>query len=367
MSEDRRDRRGDDGGRDRRDRGVDRRDDRGADRRGREAGRRDERGRPRRDDRDVRDRRGGDRREERGRRAHERGGREGREGDRPRRREDERAPRYREPEVPEGIEARQLDKALRSELLTLSKDNADGTARHLVAAGLAVEEEDLDTALAHAQAAARRAGRVAGVRETLGVVHYRRGEWAKALSEFRTARRLSGQDHLLPLIADTERGLGRPERALELAASPEAGRLDPAGRIEMAIVVSGARVDMGQTAAAVQHLRDLVRHGSPRAPWAARLRYAYAAALEADGRGEEAQEWFAQAAQADAGGETDAAELLGLPSEPEIIDLGGDESDEDGAGRAGEVHARRTAGGGGDGDDGGDDDGGDDDGDEPAR
>ena len=227
--------------------------------------------------------------------------------------------------MPEGVEARQLDKELRSELLTLSKDNAEGTARHLVAAGLAVAEDDLDAALAHAQAAARRAGRVAGVRETLGVVHYRRGEWAKALAEFRTARRLSGLDHLLPLMADAERGLGRPERALELAASPEARRLAPAELIEMAIVVSGARADMGQTAAAVQHLRDLVRKGSPKAPWAARLRYAYAAALEADGREDEAQEWYAQAARLDAEGETDAAELVGLDVEPELIDLGGDE------------------------------------------
>ncbi|AXH95059.1 tetratricopeptide repeat protein [Ornithinimicrobium avium] len=227
------------------------------------------------------------------------------------------------------MDARQLDKAMRQELLTLSKDNADGTARHLVAAGLAVAEDDLDAALEHAQAASRRAGRVAGVRETLGVVHYRRGEWAKALAEFRTARRLSGSDHLLPLMADAERGLGRPERALELAATPEARRLPPAELIEMAIVVSGARADMGQTAAAVQHLRELVRKGSPKAPWAARLRYAYAAALEADGHEDEAQEYYAQAAHLDADGETDAAEVLGLDVAPELIDLGDDEDPDD--------------------------------------
>lgn len=226
-----------------------------------------------------------------------------------------------EPEVPEDIEAGQLDKVLRSELLTLSKDNADGTARHLVAVGRALDAEDLDAALAHAQAAAKRAGRVAGVRETLGVVHYRRGEWAKALAEFRTARRLSGLDHLLPLMADTERGLGRPERALDLAATPEARRLPPAELVEMAIVVSGARVDLGQTAAAAQHLRDLARAGSPKAPWAARLRYAYAAALEADGQQEEARDWYARAAEVDPTGETDAAVVLGLEDDPELIDL----------------------------------------------
>lgn len=240
--------------------------------------------------------------------------------------------------MPEDIEAGQLDKVLRSELLTLSKDNAEGTARHLVAVGRALDAEDFDAALAHAQAAAKRAGRVAGVRETLGVVHYRRGEWSKALAEFRTARRLSGMDHLLPLMADTERGLGRPERALDLAATPEAARLPAAERVEMAIVVSGARIDLGQTAAAVQHLRDLARAGSPKAPWAARLRYAYAAALQADGREEEAREWYARAAEVDPTGETDAAVLLGLDDDPELIDLaeGADGEDEapDGAGQA---------------------------------
>lgn len=235
--------------------------------------------------------------------------------------------RVREPEVPEDIEAGQLDRVLRAELRTLSKDNADGTARHLVAVGRALDAEDFDTALAHAQAAAKRAGRVAGVRETLGVVHYRRGEWAKALAEFRTARRLSGLDHLLPLMADTERGLGRPERALDLASSPEAARLAPAERVEMAIVVSGARVDLGQTAAAVQHLRDLARAGSPAAPWAARLRYAYAAALEADGQPGEAQEWYRRAAEVDDAGDTDVAQRLGN-DDPEILDLGDGELDE---------------------------------------
>lgn len=307
--------RGRDGERGRGDRDRGRRDERGG------GGRRDDR--PRRDDDRPRRFRDDDRR-----RSVRDDDRPRRDEDRPRRpRDDDRPPRPRDPEIPEDVEARQLDKGLRSELLTLSKDNADGTARHLVAAGLAVAEDDLDAALAHAQAASRRAGRVAGVRETLGVVHYRRGEWAKALAEFRTARRLSGLDHLLPLMADAERGLGRPERALELAASPEAGRLAPAELIEMAIVVSGARADMGQTAAAVQHLRDLVRKGNPKAPWAARLRYAYAAALEADGRDDEAQEWYSQAARLDAEGETDAAELLGLDVEPELIDLGDDDED----------------------------------------
>lgn len=275
--------------------------------------------------------RGGPRREDRGG-GHEDAARDWKE--RPR--------RVPEPEIPEDIEAGQLDKVLRAELRTLSKDNADGTARHLVAVGRALDAEDFDLALAHAQAAAKRAGRVAGVRETLGVVHYRRGEWSKALGEFRTARRLSGQDHLLPLIADTERGLGRPERALELGAGPEVRRLPAAEQIEMAMVVSGARLDMGQTAAAVQSLRELVLAGKSTSAWAARLRYAYAAALEADGQDDEAQRWYASAAELDETGDTDARERLGYEVEPEVVDLLEGEETDDEQGQGG-VDARREA------------------------
>lgn len=223
-----------------------------------------------------------------------------------------------------------LDRALRAELRTLSKENAEGVGGHLVMVGRYLDAEDFDQALAHAEAASRRAGRVPVVRETLGLVHYRRGEWGKALTEFRTARRMSGTHHLLPLMADCERGLGRPERALELAATPEARTLAPAEQVELAIVVAGARGDLGQHAAAVLGLKDLAHRGSGREPWAARARYAYAAALEADGRQDEAALWFERAADADESGETDAAEMLGLADEPLVIDLVGDDDVESG-------------------------------------
>ncbi|MGB3763533.1 MAG: tetratricopeptide repeat protein [Ornithinimicrobium sp.] len=193
----------------------------------------------------------------------------------------------------------------------MSKENAEGVARHLLAVSECLENEDFDRGLAHAQTAVRRAGRVPIVREMLGVVHYRRGEWAKALSEFRTARRMSGSHHLLPLIADTERGLGRPERAIELGQSREVGTLAAAERMELAVVVSGARLDLGQTSAAVQSLREAVSATRDTDAWAARVFYAYADALRADGKSEEAQRFLKRAAATDQFHETDAAERLG--------------------------------------------------------
>ncbi|WP_298749696.1 lipopolysaccharide assembly protein LapB [uncultured Serinicoccus sp.] len=259
-------------------------------------------------------------------------------------RSDVRRPtRIPEPPLPEDADAGGLDRSLRSELRTLSKENAEGVGGHLVMVGRLLDAEDYELALAHAEAAARRAGRVAGVRETLGVVYYRRGEWAKALAEFRTARRLSGSQHLLPLMADVERGLGRPERAVELAASPEAARLAAAEQVELAIVVTGARADLGQHAAAVQHIERLARASTARQPWAARVRYAYASALEGAGRVDEAQEWYASAAEVDVNGETDAAERLGTSDEAWVVDLGDDDPVE-GTDRSGAGTASRHAG-----------------------
>lgn len=210
------------------------------------------------------------------------------------------------------------------ELRTLSKENAEGVAQHLVASALALEG-DTELALAHAQTAARRAGRVPAVREALGLVHYRRGEFNDGLREFRTARRLSGSNHLLPYMVDCERGLGRLQRALDLAASPEAKTLAEDDNIELAIVVSGVRRDLGQPDAALMGLRLPALKRAKQQPWAARLLYAYAEALLASGDEDGAQDWFGRAAAADQNQETDAAERLGELQGVSIEDLGPEE------------------------------------------
>jgi hypothetical protein len=111
-------------------------------------------------------------------------------------------------------------------------------------------------------------------------------------------------------MVDCERGLGRQERALELAMSPEARTLAVEDRVELAIVISGIRRDLGQLEAAQQALEIPQLKGSGRKPWSARLSYAYAEALLALGRDDDARDWFARAADADDELETDAAERL---------------------------------------------------------
>jgi tetratricopeptide (TPR) repeat protein len=207
------------------------------------------------------------------------------------------------------VSAQDLDRDIRAELRGLSPINADVVARRLVMATRLLED-DPESAYRHALAAQRSAGRVGVVREAVGLAAYAAGHYAEALAELRAARRITGSSSYLPVMADCERGVGRPEKALALAGSTEAGRLDPAGRVEMRIVAAGARRDLGQADAAVVTLQgpDLV----PRrpAPWTARLRYAYADALLAAGRGQEALDWFRRAADVDTSGDTDAADRV---------------------------------------------------------
>ena len=199
------------------------------------------------------------------------------------RRRDEapRTPRFVAPEIPDDVTAAQLDRAVRGRLRTLSKDNADGVARHLVMAGVLLDS-DPELAYEHAQAAVRRAGRVDVVREAAGLAAYRTGRYAEALSELRTVRRLNGSSDHLAVMADCERGLGRPERAIALAASPEAVELGEEPAVELAIVVSGARLDLGESEAA---LAVLATPAVRRAKGLLRVRVAQAraAALSASG------------------------------------------------------------------------------------
>lgn len=111
-------------------------------------------------------------------------------------------------------------------------------------------DEDPELAYEHAQAAVRRAGRVDVVREAAALAAYATGRYAEALREIRTVRRLSGQDEHRALEADCERGLGRPDRALTVIAQAPPG-LPVAQRAELAMVEAGARMDLGDTEAAL--------------------------------------------------------------------------------------------------------------------
>ncbi|WP_225437349.1 hypothetical protein [Arthrobacter sedimenti] len=164
-----------------------------------------------------------------------------------------RPDRERSPEIDADVKGDELDRVTRAQVRNLEERSAEWVAKHLVMAGRLIDFEP-ELAFQHALAASRRGGRLAAVREAVGLTAYAAGHYGEALREFRTFRRISGSNVHLPVMADCERGLGRPDRALDLARSEEAESLDAAGKAELAMVVSGARADLGQLDAAVAAL-----------------------------------------------------------------------------------------------------------------
>jgi hypothetical protein len=229
-----------------------------------------------------------------------------------------RADRGRSPEIDQDVTGEELDKVTRAQLRILDSRNNEWVSKHLVMAGRLIDFEP-ELAFEHALAASRRGGRLACVREAVAMTAYAAGNYAEALRELRTYRRISGSNVHLPLMADCERGLGRPDKALDLIKSEEAETLDTAGKVELAIVESGARGDLGELDAALSVLEipqlDMNRAYS----YSPRLFRAYAMVLRAADRKVEAKKWEHQAVVAE--------EALGLDDSTDsiIVDLGGDE------------------------------------------
>ncbi|RCG27749.1 hypothetical protein DTL70_03365 [Streptomyces diacarni] len=241
--------------------------------------------------------------------------------------------------IDEDVTGEELDKDVKQELKSLPKTLAEDVARNLVMVARLLDE-DPERAYAYAKVALRLASRVPSVREAAGFAAYAVEKYAEALAEFRAARRMTGLQHLWPVMADCERGLGRPEKALAMAGEPEVRQLDKAGQVEMRLVAAGARRDMGQADAAVVTLQSPELASTSVQPWTARLRYAYADALLEVGREDEAREWFAKALEADQSGVTDASDRLAELDGVEFIDaLDGDKDGED------QADAEGTAGG----------------------
>jgi len=230
------------------------------------------------------------------------------------------------PDLPEGVSWTDLDDAVRAQLRDMPLTLAERVGGHLAAAGVLLEA-DPDLAYEHAQTARRLAQRVGAVREAAGLTAYATGRWAEAIAELRAFRRFTGSPVHLPIIADCERALGHPDRALDIAADPAAADLPPAVALELLLVEAGARRDLGQPEAALRLLDVAALRASGRPAWLPRLRYAYADALLALGRRDEARSWFAQAADVDPSGATDAADRVLELDGTVFVDLSTDEDD----------------------------------------
>jgi tetratricopeptide (TPR) repeat protein len=232
--------------------------------------------------------------------------RDDRRDDRPR---SEDQARYDGPTLDESITGKELDRNIAQQLRGLPEKLAARVARHLVAAGQLMDE-DPKTAYQHTLAARARAARIAVVREACGEAAYAAGEFADALSELRAAKRMNGSQEYVAVMADCERALGRPDRALALTRNPAVADMPADLKAEVTIVEAGARRDLGEIDAALRTLENAPLRSQSRADWVVRLRYAYADTLLAAGRTEDAVEWFHRTVAIDGEEITDAEERV---------------------------------------------------------
>ena len=182
-----------------------------------------------------------------------------------------------------------LSKDDRLRLRGLSKEHAENIGLHILAA-YALEETDPQGALAHAKWAARQASRIDLARETLALVAYRQGDYKLALKEFRTAHRMNGYSDYLPFIADCERGLGNPRKAIEEATSEEGSQLQGESKAEMFLVYAGALGDLGLWDKAIETVQALVKARGLSGDYRMRAVQAEQNFLEQAGRSQEALE-----------------------------------------------------------------------------
>lgn len=195
------------------------------------------------------------------------------------------------------MRAKDLHPAARNELKTMQEDVQDRVARHLAMVASLIDD-DPELAHQHAISASRRAGRIPVARETLAITAYRTGDYGLALRELRTYRRLTGSNAHIALMIDCERGLGRPQKALETGAEANRSELDREERVQIAIAMSGARLDLGQTQQALFELEIPELNPERAYSWSPDLFAAYATVLEDLGRDSEAKTWFARADRA---------------------------------------------------------------------
>lgn len=192
-----------------------------------------------------------------------------------------------EPKMPKGIEWSMLSTDDRERLRGLSKEHAENIGLHILAA-YTLEERDPELALEHAKWVAHQASRIDFARETLAFVAYRQGDYKLALREFRTASRMNGFLDYLPFIADCERGMGEPKKAIETAMSDDAKYLRGESKAEMFLVYAGALGDLELWNKAIEIVHTLGRSKGLAGEYRMRAVQAEQYFLEQAGRSDEA-------------------------------------------------------------------------------
>ncbi len=217
----------------------------------------------------------------------------------PRRRGREPVPK---PEIPKGIRS-DVPGSVWKELKGTAPAPPE-VAKALTIAGDALTDGDLDRALKYLRWAKSEAGRSSAVREALGIALYHAEDYASALSELQTYRRLSGRSDQNHLIADCLRATDRgPAKVGEVVQDMDPER-DGMDRFAEGVIVwasalaDGDDVEGGRTVLR-QLLEEIDADEEPVPEYAVRLWYVAGDLAERSGAAEQARRWFARIAKLD--------------------------------------------------------------------
>jgi len=240
-------------------------------------------------------------------------------------RDDRRLPEDLNEPVFDDYDERDLPVGVRAELKGVAPATAHTIGGHLLMVGQLIDS-DPALALAHAQAAKRRGGRLQVVREAVAESAYAAGEYKLAHGEYQALYRMTSDANFVPVMADCQRAMGRPAAAIELLSGVDPATLNSDQRVEAVLVAAGARQDLGQAEEAQRLLRTAISSRRGGRIGQARLRFMYASMLEAAGQVEASHTWYEASAELDPAGDGRRRldELSGKPVGDDIIDPGED-------------------------------------------
>lgn len=228
--------------------------------------------------------------------------------ERARRAEGALPPRHRgrrvppKPDIPAEVRS-DVPGSVWKELKGTAKDPAE-VAKALTIAGDAMAEGDLERALTYLRWAKSEAGRSSAVREALGIALYHAGDYAGALSELQTYRRLSGRTDQNHLLADCLRATGRePAKVGEAVQEMDPDRDELDRFVEGVIIWASALADAGDVEGGRAVLRQLLEEieidVEDVPAYAVRLWYVAGDLAERSGAAAQARRWFQRVATVD--------------------------------------------------------------------
>ena len=176
-------------------------------------------------------------------------------------------------------------------------------------AAAAFQADDLDEAIRLGDQAKHMALRAVSIREFLGLAYYHQGRWQEAARELSTFRRISGTTEQNPVLADSYRAMGKPEKAVEYVDEIKRGTVPDAVFYEGAIVAAGALADSDRLDDAIARLEALDLRPEVADAHHLRAWYMLGDLLARKGRFTQAREWFEAVASADPDA-TDASERV---------------------------------------------------------